>query len=118
MKSTCRGRAIVIQADVFDFASPVLRHVVKQEAIYAAANPKGKHPRVRMFLHFTDDFHVIANVTIGHEANDTHVSLRVRGVHRSFDGFHHLSAAAALAGFEKRLGLRQILFRSRHRFGK
>ena len=118
MKSTCRSRAIVIQANVFDFAASVLRHVVEQEAIYAVANPKGKHPRVRMFLHFTDDFHVIANVTIGHEANDTHMVLRVGWIHRSLDGFHHLRATAALAGFEERLGLRQILSGCRNRFRK
>ena len=118
MKSTGGSRAIVIQANVFDFAASVLRHVVEQETIHAVANPKGEHPRVWMLLHFADDFQIVADITISHEAHDAHVSLCVRGVHRSLDGFHHLSATTALAGFEERLGLRQILFGCRNRFRK
>src|SRR5438552_17842641 len=105
MKSTGCSRAIVIQANVFDFAASVLRHVVEQEAIYAVANPNGKHPRIRMPLDFADDFHIVSDITIGHEAHDAHMVLRVRGIHRRLDGFHHLRATATLAGFEETPGL-------------
>ena len=71
-----------------------------------------------MLLDFADNLHVVADVTVSHEANHTHMILSVGRIHGRFDGFHHLCATAALTSFEKRLRLRQIFFRGRYRFRK
>src|SRR5262245_30879092 len=65
-----------------------------------------------MLLHFVNDFEVVADVTIGHEADDTDVILFVRRIKRGADSFHHLGSARALTGREKILRLSQVFSRS------
>src|SRR3954452_17737235 len=105
MKASRRGGSIVIKANVLDLAASRFSHLVEQKAIDRAADAKREHARVRMLLHFRDDLHVVADVTVSHEANDAHVRLIVRWLKCSLDGLHHLGAAIPRTGTEKRLRL-------------
>src|SRR5215813_14951311 len=115
MKSPRRRGAVIGQSNIFDFAATVSSHVVQQESIDAAADTECKYSSIRVLLNFADDFHVVADVTISHEAHDANMALRIGWIHRRFDSFHHFGATATLARIEKRLRLAQILFGGAYR---
>src|SRR5436190_14844759 len=100
----CR-RTIVGETHVFNLTAPGLSHFVEQKSVHRSANTKRKHASVLMFLNLGDDLHIVAYVTVSHEANDAHMALIVRRFKRRFDGSHHFSTAAASAIAEKSLSL-------------
>src|SRR4030095_15419738 len=67
-----------------------------------------------MLLDFRNDLHIVANITISHEANDADMILRGRWIKRCFDGFHHLSSTITGTLSEKFLRLGQIFWSRRH----
>src|SRR5215213_245015 len=71
-----------------------------------------------MLLHFRDDLHIVADVTVSHEANDANVSLIVRWRERGLDRRHHLSATIPRARAEKCLRLAEVRSCCRHRLWK
>src|SRR5689334_12708775 len=71
-----------------------------------------------MFLHFRDDLHVVADVTVRHEANDANVRLIVGWIKGSLDGLHHLGATIAIAPTQKCLRLLEVRRSGRHRLWK
>jgi hypothetical protein len=69
-----RGRVAGF-GNVVDVTASILRHFVEQVTIRRAAKAHREHARVRMLLHFRENFIVVANQTIGHETDDAHVLL-------------------------------------------
>src|SRR5215510_10676379 len=108
MKTSRRRGAVVIQRDILHFSTSGFGHLVEQKTIHGSADAECKHTRVRMLLDLGDDLHLVADVTVSHEANDTNVRLIVRWLKRRFDRFHHLGATRAVTRTEKRLGLSQV----------
>jgi hypothetical protein len=77
VKPSRRRRAIIVKCDILHFTATVFRHLVQQEFVYRTADAETKHARLRMLLHFRNNFHLVADIAIGHEADDAHVVLRI-----------------------------------------
>src|SRR5688500_19450754 len=91
---TFRGRgAVVVQANIFDFAASGSGHVFEQEAIHGTADTESEDACVLVLLHLSDDLHIVADETVSHETDDAHVRLILRRFERGFDRAHHLGAS-------------------------
>ncbi len=112
------GRAVVVERDVLDLASPLLGHPVEQEAVHRVADAEGEDAGVRVLLDLADDLHVVADVAVGHEADDPHVVLIVGRLERRADGLHHLGPARAVARFEELARGLQVLGRGPNGLGE
>ena len=113
-----RGRAVRAQRDVLDLAAPVLGQPVEQEAVDRTADAEGEDARVRVAAHLLDDLRFVADVAVGHEADDADVRRRARGGERGADGRQHLRPAAALTRFEEDAGAGAVLGRGVDGFGE
>src|SRR5262245_2254164 len=114
MKSLRRGGAVVVERYIFDLTAPVLGHLVEQEPIHRTADAEREHASVRVLLNFRDDLHIVADVTVGHEAHYANMILRVRRIKRSANRLHHLGTAFTAAVCEECLSLRKICWRGRN----
>ena len=78
---TPRGRgAIIRKRDILHFPATIFRHLVQQESVDRATNAETKDARVWVLLHFGNDFHLVSDIAISHEADDAHVVLRIGSI--------------------------------------
>src|SRR5262249_16767674 len=118
VKATSRGRSVIFQRHILDFAPAVLGHFVQQETVRRRADAQRKAARAWMFLHLGDDLHVIADLSVSHKADDPDVILFVRRGERRANGLHHLGPARSLTRREKTLRPKQVFSRRMDRLRK
>src|SRR5258705_9146372 len=118
MKTTCRGRAIVVQGHILDFTTTIFSNLVQQKPVDRTADTKSKHTCVWMFLHFRNDLLAVADFRVSNEANNSHVSLRIGRIECSLNRLHHLRSAVSRTGAQKVLCFLQILRCRRDWLGK
>lgn len=112
------GGTIVLQADVLDFAAATGGHFVEQMTVDGAADAEGEDAGVGVTLDFGEDFGFVADVAIGHKADDPEVLLRGGGGEGGADGLHHFGAAAGLAELQELLGEAEVFLRGGDGAGK
>src|SRR5262249_60354028 len=96
---------------ITDFASTGLGLFAQRESFHGRADAERENARVRVFLHFGDDLHVVADVPVGHKTDDPDVVLRVGWIEGGADCFHHLGSARSLTGREENLRPMQVFLR-------
>ena len=113
----CLG--VFVEVHVVHDAPPDLSHAVEQVAVDAGADAEGEEARLaEALIDGGENLGLIADLAVGHEADDPH-ALGVRGeVEGRLDALDHLRSAAALHGVDVGEALLDVLGRVRDGLGR
>ena len=86
-----------VQGDVLGGALALAGHAVDQEKVHGVADAEGEHARPAPVLaDVVDDLHVIADIAIGHVADDSEAGGIVRHLQHVVNGLKDVGAAVTL----------------------